>query len=295
MVNLKEKTNGIFIDMHDETAIPEFDETHRKIIKEGTEYSKQTNVAIVSIARNSAKNIGKNLTLLSDVIEPMFNNVYYYLYENDSTDNTAEIISHWAKGKDNVVFETEKLDTPYLPLSTSTTRTENLAKARNKCLDYVKTISDKVDYVIVIDTDFVLFSVKGLMNTMGWLQNQSHVSAIAGYSFLEKKITLPNGTKTNGEILTNYDSWAYRQSWWTDTQQVGLMYWFQWWIPLVGSPLTHVNSAFGGCCVYRKEYFIKGRYSGENCEHVMFHNYLKNTEPSFQLYANPSQIMYVEV
>lgn len=281
--------------MHDYQIMPEFEKSYKEITEAGKYFCKQNNVAIVSIARNASKNLNNNLKIF-DTLESLYNNCYFYIYENDSIDNTKEIIDMWAKNKSNAIFESEKLNTPYLPLSTSTTRTENLAKARNKCLEYVKNeISDKIDYVIVIDIDFINFSINGLYNSFGWLNIHEHIDAIAGFSFLMKKPSFPNGTTTKYDMLTNYDSWAYRHTWWSDTQQSGLMYWFQWWIPLVGSPLIHVNSAFGGCAIYKKKYFISGKYSGENCEHVLFHNSIKNNNQSFNLYVNPSQIMYVEI
>lgn len=280
--------------MHDIHIVEEFESAYNECVLSGESLAKTKNVAIVGIARNVSKNISNNLKTLS-TIEHLFNKCYFYIYENDSTDNSVALISEWANNKSNVVFETETLDTPHMPLSTSNIRTENLAKARNKCLEYVRSISDLIDVVIVIDLDFVNFSINGLKNSLGWFQRHEYVDAIAGFSFLRKKAFFPNNTQTNNEILTNYDSWAYRHTWWTDTQQVGLMYWFQWWIPLVGSPLIEVNSAFGGCSIYKKEPYLAGKYTGENCEHVMFHHNILKNYPTFKLFANPSQIMYVEV
>ena len=281
------------IELHDEKIIQEFQDSYASAVESGKKRASESNVAIVSIARNSAKNLVNNIPVLEQ-IETYFNKCYFYFYENDSTDNTPELLESWSNTKSNVEFVTEKLDTPYLPLSTSNVRTENLARARNKCLEYVRTIQDKVDYVIVIDTDFTKFSINGLMNSFGWF-DIDHVSAIAGFSFLLKNVIFPNGTRSNHEMLTNYDSWAYRHTWWSDTQQVGLMYWFQYWIPLVGSPLIKVNSAFGGCCIYKTKYYLQGKYSGENCEHVMFHQRLHAASKDFDLHVNPSMIMYVEV
>ena len=281
------------IPMHDMKCLIEFNDSYEALIQKGTEYAKTKNIAIVTLARNSSENIGNNLNFLSEQIEPKFNSCHYYIYENDSSDNTPEIIRNWAKTKDNVVFVTEKLDTPYMPLSTSTTRTENLAKARNKYVDYIESIKDKLDYVIVLDSDFRAFSIKGLFNSFGWLSEKPEASAIAGFSFLQKITNFPNGTESKHPLLTNYDSWAYRHTWWSDTQQNGLMYWFQWWIPLIGSPLIKVNSAFGGCCIYNVKDFCSARYSGENCEHVLFNQKITYTNPNFNLYVNPSQIMYV--
>lgn len=280
--------------MHDNIIIPEFETSYKQLIEIGTNSGKEKNVAIVAIARNVEERLPYTLGVF-DEIEKLFNKTYFYLYENDSTDSTVEIIQKWADRKNNVVFEHENVNAPHLPQSTSTLRTENLARARNKCQDYVQSIKDQIDYVIVIDIDFIAFSINGIKNSLGWLQTQSHVSAISGFSFLKKQPIFPNGTLHKNEILTNYDCWAWRHTWWSDTHQVGMMYWFQWWIPLVGSPLIQTNSSFGGSCIYRKDYYLSGKYSGENCEHVMFHQSITQDAKDFSLFCNPSQIMYVEL
>jgi hypothetical protein len=61
--------------------------------------------------------------------------------------------------------------------------------------------------------------------------------------------------------------------------------------PLLGLPPTRVNSAFGGMTIYRTEVFLKGVYSGYDCEHVCFHKHLADLGIDFKLGLNPSQIM----
>ena len=74
------------------------------------------------------------------------------------------------------------------------------------------------------------------------------------------------------------------------------MYWFQWWLPIPGSPPIKVNSAFGGCCIYKTDKYLSGRYNGSNCEHVTLHgDIFVNNEGQFNLFANPSMVMYVGV
>jgi hypothetical protein len=287
-------TNEEDVTMHDQGISPEFEESYASAVKDGEKYALTQRIAILSIARNSEDKLTQNLPFLNS-LESLFKECSFYFYENDSNDNTPSLLKRWADSNPNATAVCEKLNTEYLPLSVSTTRTENLAKARNNCIEYVKQNIDNLDYVIVLDSDFIDFSVKGLLNSFGWFSKHDTISAITGFNFLKKYITFPNATQTKNKILTNYDSWAYRHTWWGDIQQAGLMYWFQYWIPLVGSPLINVNSAFGGCGIYKAKDYIQGEYTGENCEHVMFHQTLYKNVPNFSLHVNPSMIMYVDL
>ncbi len=293
----KEKSvESFFEKMHTDNILTEFHTQYLSMIESGKKLANDSAVAIVSISRNSADALSRNLKMLSDDVEPLFKKVYFYTYENDSEDNTVEVLNQWAEGKNNATIESEERGTPYLPLSTSTVRTENMAHARNKCQDYVKSLQDKVDYVIVIDTDFMDLSVDGILNSMGWLASNSKVDAIAGFSFLFKRVDFTEGYKSKDILLTGYDSWAFRLNHWADVQSRGLMYWFQWWLPLPGSPPIKVNSAFGGCCIYKADKYLSGRYNGSNCEHVTFHgDILVNNNNEFNIFANPSMVMYVGV
>ena len=289
--------NSEFIDqMHSEKILDEFRKQYDDTVDIGKKEAKDATVAVVSISRNSAESVGSCLNFLSDNIEPLFKKVYFYTFENDSEDNTVDVLNKWASNKDNATIESEVRDAPYLPLSTSTVRTENMAYARNKCHDFVRSLQDEVDYVVVIDTDFMDFSVTGFLNSMGWIASNDKIDAISGFSFLFKRMHFTDGLVSKDILLTNYDSWAYRINHWADVQDRGLMYWFQWWLPLPGSPPIKVNSAFGGCCIYRTDKYLSGRYNGSNCEHVTFHgDIFINNNAEFNIFANPSMVMYVGV
>jgi len=128
---------------------------------------------------------------------------------------------------------------------------------------------------------------------MGWLAKHSDtINAIAGNSFQYRSLAEGDEKKT----LWNYDSWAYRQTWWYPLSQpeyfsYNIMTWFNLHIMPTGSQVISVNSAFGGMTIYRLQNFIKGEYNGRDCEHVTFHYSLKQANPDFQLVVNPSQIM----
>lgn len=284
---MNKNTKTIEYDPHYNFIYPEFEKGFKKIVSNGIEYAAKQNIAIVSIARNVEKYLETSLSTFQE-LETKFKSVKYFIYENDSTDNTVNIIKKWQTSKNNVTFINEKLDTPHMPLSTSDIRTSNLANARNKCINYIKSISSSIDYVIVMDIDFQSFFIDGLLNSFGWLSIVKDISALAGFSFILKD-------RNKDTYLINYDCWAYRHNWWTDTYSIGsgLMGWFNHWIPIVGSPIFQVNSAFGGSCIYKPEFYINGEYKGYDCEHVTFHKNLFAKNKNFKLFVNPAQIMYL--
>jgi hypothetical protein len=248
-------------------------------------YSLATNssVAIFTIARNIGDKCKNNLDKLLYLAQK-FKEYKIFIYENDSRDDTSNRIADWSKTKDNVVFVSEKLGERYMPLSKSSVRTNNLARCRNTCKNLSIIHNYQFEYALVIDMDFVDVSEKGLFHGLSYFQNDG-IDAVCGNSFFEKEF------QDNQKIMTNYDSWAYRHTWWSDKQDT--MMWFQFWMPPVGSPPFLVNSAFGGSCWYKSKYFLSGEYSGGDCEHVNFHKNIKTKNPEFHLYLDPSQIMLV--
>jgi glycosyltransferase involved in cell wall biosynthesis len=190
-----------------------------------------------------------------------------FVFENDSTDGTAEALDGHALrndwfhvqhdtwgGIDSRGFEKE--------------RTERLAKARNICMEWVRENGSDNYYTIVLDLDPDYgFSPEGVLNSIGWM-GDSFVQAGAMASYSLYKVKAEDGNIA----LAQYDSWAARLNWWRDRRDdPGGMGWFSLLMPPVGSPPIPMNSAFGGLCVYRTEAFLTGGYSGEDCEHVPHH------------------------
>jgi hypothetical protein len=250
----------------------------------GRQSAANAGVNIVAIARNAMPLLTNTLALVDDV-RAGFGSCQMFVFENDSTDDTALALdSHAARnewfhvrhdtwgGLDQRGFEPE--------------RTVRLAKARNICLEWVLVNGSRNQYTIVVDLDPAYgFSVDGVFNSIGWLGDlaagsPSNPAAMASYSLY--RITHENGNSS----VAQYDSWAARQNWWRDRRdEPGGMAWFSLLLPPVGSPPIPMNSAFGGLCVYRTDAYLSGGYSGEDCEHVPHHR--RMAEAGWQLYLNP--------
>lgn len=249
----------------------------------GKHYAKTQTVGVLSIVRNLGIKYQTNLPVIKNLLSMFAEGSMVQIYENDSIDDTADNIKQYLEktGYEQFSIYSETLDTPYLPLSKSLTRTYNLAKARNQCYNLAK--KKNIDFWLVIDLDFVDMSLEGIMNSMGWLSKHNNISAICGNSLID--IEIPNGKI----VRNNYDSFAFRLNSWSPKPCV----WFANFYLEQGSQPIHVYSGFGGCAIYRNQ-FYSDMYSGEDCEHVMLHSKMYDKFTDFRLFYNPSQQMLVD-
>lgn len=272
---------------------PELYSDYVKMTNIGKEYLSNIGIGIVGLCRNNSAKIN-NFFNIAHYLSSQAKQTQIFIYENDSTDDTVAQLEKFGSYHDNFAFISDTLNRKQYGQVKDLERTQNLAEYRNKCLDYIRNnFSDNIEYIIVMDTDLLEISIEGFFNSFGWLKtNKDIISAICGFSY--------TFNKSRG-MLWNYDSWAFRWTWWEDQLQYShhLNYnpsmWFGFWCPYIGSSPIAVNSGFGGYCIYRKKDLLKTRYEGNDCEHVCLHKNLKKTIPNFQLYANPSQITLLDI
>jgi hypothetical protein len=202
----------------------------------------------------------------------MFREWSAYIFENDSADQTKDVLAAWADGQQRQA----SLNTngrPHLNGTIEPVRTHALAEYRAECQRWVRD-GEPVDYVCVFDTDaWGGWSVDGVANSIGWLvEMQGEASCMASYSWAEVR-------QPTGNLAIHYDAFAARLNHWQRRDQN----WFHVWHPVVGSPPVRFNSAFGQLAVYTSDAYLAMRYSGEDCEHVCAHR----TMPG-ELFLNPS-------
>ena len=237
---------------------------HRKV-EEGRKVAHESQLAVVGLARNCDKNLRNTLELLSELSQEFFS-VGGFVYENDSEDTTKEVLKKYKPQWMTVKNET--LNRPHLPTEFQGPRTEALAEYRNACVDWVKEKAEHTDFVVVIDLDpDGGFSVEGVLNSIGWLAASKSLGGLGSYSLIRRTI---DGT----EHFAHYDSFAARLNWWRDRRKETGLTWFSTLLPPAGSPPFIMNSCFGGLGVYKTQAFVEGTYSGEDCEHVLFHKTL---------------------
>jgi hypothetical protein len=272
-----------------------FVKEYHQVNQHGEKYLQNKRITIISLARNIDNHINTNIPLVYNFLTDLGIVCNWIIFENDSIDNTKISLQNLSKKNTNIHVISENLSREHYGPVKSTERIQALSEYRNKAQKYANNISS--DFVLVLDLDFIDINLEGILNSFGWLSIDDNIHAIAGNSFEYKKGL--TSSDPNAYNLWNYDSWAFRNNWWTDLHNsrpapnntIDPMLWFGLWIPPTGSRPIKVNSAFGGSCIYRSNIYFKGNYDYQDCEHVCFHYSLSKVSNNFTLVLNPSQQM----
>ena len=244
----------------------EFAEQYASAVRVGREIAADRTVALVAIARNATPWLPQTLGLVEET-GAMFRSWSAFIFENDSEDETKDVLAAWADGTQRQVSLNVN-HRPHLSHTIATERTIALAEYRTQCQWWVRQ-GEPCDYVIVFDSDaWGGWSVDGVATSVAHIEAARGASCMASYSWAEH----------NGHAI-QYDAFAARQNHWRRRDQT----WFHHWHPPVGSLPLRFNSAFGQLALYRRDAYLAMRYSGEDCEHVCAHR----TMPG-RLYLNPS-------
>ena len=216
-------------------------------------------VIVCGCTKNSASYIYKHLQLLYDMY-PLFKTFKMLVYENDSTDNTVNILEEFKKTHPFFDYISENLD--------NRPRTDILAHGRNTLLRHIQGF----EYMIMTDLDDVIATfkpgqIKYLFEHNEW---DGLLANCLGkyYDIWALRIERDKWTPLSPFQVIDYDCWEKAQQY--RTKQVISQHQIN--IP-VSTPLIPVNSAFGGFGIYKVNK-INGRYNGyggRRCEHVEFH------------------------
>ena len=254
---------------------PEFVEEYAQAVQFGREVASRSSIAFVFLARNSMPWLPQTLALIEQT-GACFESWSAFAMENDSVDSTKDVLTEWADNRQRQA----SLNTyarPHLSHTMTQERTVALAEYRNACRQWVQD-GDSVDLVCVLDSDsWGGWSVDGLLTSVAHIA-RGDWWGLASYSWCE--MNTPHGPYAAG-----YDAWACRWTWWSQRSHD----WFHHLHLPVGSRPVEMNSAFGQLAVYRANAYLRGRYSGETCEHVPYHRSIAehpDTRGSFGL--NPS-------
>ena len=244
-------------------------------------------IVFLGAARNCAGKITESINRVLELAK-YFKEYRIKIFENDSSDETPQLISDSLKGNVNAEVFTEKELCAALP-----SRTQRLAHARNCLLDATIEQQADFDYVCWLDLDGL---VDSRFTNEGFLSNFKY-EAVWDAVF---PVTMP----------IYYDIWALREKY---ISPIDIVWHSQHLVPSVirskrnlhaaVQQLTQdnlsgwlsVESAFGGFGLYKMDISSKGRYVGiinneEICEHVTYNESLYRA--GARLYINPECITH---
>ena len=254
---------------------PEFAEDYAEAVRFGREAAADKSVAIVGICRNAMPFLPQTLRLIEET-GAMFREWSAYLVENDSTDATKDVLKSWADNRQRFVSLND-YGRPHLNHTIAPERTHALAEYRADCQSWVRH-GEHPDFVLVVDTDpWGGWSVDGVATSVAHM-SRGDWWGLASYSWCEMNTAI-------GPFPAGYDAWACRWTWWDQRSHD----WFHHLHLPVGSRPVEMNSAFGQLAVYQADAYLRGRYSGETCEHVPFHKSIaEHPETRGRFGLNPS-------
>ncbi len=231
-------------------------------------------IAVIALWRDSSKYLTNTLYQLEkqEIRLSSKYKFFYSFYENDSVDNTSELLSNWIDRHDGFLLS-EKRNDPKWKSVPSIRRTKLMAEYRNLALKGLKKIN--FDYLFVLDTD-IIFDNNLINKMLNILDSSSTIGMITPNTIQD----IPDAYESKSEY-SYYDSWAL-----LDIQgNNGLSYASNPFILLEDRNLwnaglrVNVQSAFGGAALIRGNLFENTNlcWSGDNgCEHWDFCAKIRN-------------------
>ncbi|MDR0613708.1 MAG: hypothetical protein LBG45_09605 [Dysgonamonadaceae bacterium] len=252
-------------------------------------------IIICGIVRNCGKNLKRNIRTI-DKICNLARDYHVVMFENDSTDNTKQILTDWADNRKNIHISLNDFNTVTIPDKRnilinpffSVYRIEKMASYRNFYLDYIEREKLPGDYVIIVDLDVHKICLEGIVAAFslncGWDALTSNGISHAPSSLFRKRY---------------YDSYALiecGQENIPQTESTIRAAQYRWAFLKPDMPLIRVASAFGGLAIYRREAIAGCRYGvlmnddekvESRTEHFFFHQQMKERGYD-KIFINPA-------
>jgi len=225
-------------------------------------------IAVISLWRDSQSYIYTSLKQLANQEKDLGSDYsfFYSFYENDSVDDTPQILSKWLEDRQGILL-TQKCNHPKWESVPSRSRTVAMAQYRNFCLHSLR--ERKYDYLFIIDSD--IYYNHDLFKSMIDLIDNNKT-----YGMITPNTQQNVSDKFDSNQSTSYyDSWALK-----DLQgNQGLSFAYNPFI-MMNDRLKwekflpiNVSSAFGGISIVRGNLLQEENlmWNGDlGCEHWYF-------------------------
>ncbi|MCL1932276.1 MAG: hypothetical protein FWF53_00465 [Candidatus Azobacteroides sp.] len=264
------------------------------MLNEGLKKLSESTLIICGIVRNCGKNLKKNIRTINHLCD-LAKDYRVVMFENDSVDNTEQILTDWANERKNVHISLNDFNTITIPEKHSEVnpifsahRIKKMAEYRNYYLDYIDKENLPGDYVIVVDMDVREIHIKGIILSFAlnyeWDALAANGISRAPSSFFRKRY---------------YDTYALiecGQEHIPQTEDSIQAAQYKWAFLEPNMPLIRVASAFGGLAVYKRKAIANCRYGvlmnedkKVECktEHFFFYRQMK-ANGFDKVYINPA-------
>ena len=172
----------------------------------------QSNVVITGLCRNIISVLDQTMSRLYKTAE-LFNDCKFVIYENDSTDGTAQRLQKYASKDRDIILVQENTGHKQFDKTRELERPKYLGGLRNECNAAIKNLNSlfPIDYIIVIDLDLEGgWSYDGILNSLSY-DDWSAITA-NGIEFQEIHTT----DKVTAKVSVShqrlfFDTWAYKE------------------------------------------------------------------------------------
>lgn len=255
---------------------PEFHAEYRQRVASGRQRMSATTAVIGGLARDVAGVLPLTIARIEQ-IGAMFADYRVVIYENDSRDDTPQLLTDWAARNSRVHVTIERRGDLVNPNTRCLKRAERMAHYRNQCLEAIRARFADFGHVLIVDTDLADgWSFDGLANTFG----HDDWDFVGSNGLILKRV----GWQLN--VAMQYDAWAFRSDEAFTPYSTKLVNHMSW---TRGAPLVPVTCSFGGLGVYRMPAYLAGQYAGHDVDHVT-HQQIARPQGFTRTFLNPSQI-----
>lgn len=184
-------------------------------VNNGRKIAQNKSIILCGIVRNVSKSIERNIACLHRTGQ-LFKDYHIYLYENDSSDNTVELLTKLKNNK-FTFFSEHREDMDYrkdLDNGVDTyhyKRSQILANCRNKYLNYVREHFSHFDYMCVVDLDIKGgWSYDGFLSGINCIESENKTACVSAYGVISEPTNSLRLEDIEQFQYIFYDSFAFR-------------------------------------------------------------------------------------
>lgn len=261
-----------------------------ELIKAGINEAKNNEILICGLVRNCEKQMINNIKPLENFCS-YFKKYKVVIFENDSNDNTREILKSWEQNNNNIHlikcknnYDCKlKTKTGYNYGQFNKKRFLKMAYYRDHYMKHVKRSNSKYTMLIDFDLDLNFINIPGFMYTLSTHDKWNGI-------FINGKNSLPLSFSL---LNFPYDALAYSHNnkfirIKNNTNKYNFNNLFlttKLYLSLIKKSnqdniITPVESAFNGMCVYKtnelKKYTYLKNFDGTYCEHIHINKQMNN-------------------
>jgi len=254
----------------------------------------ESTLIVCGIVRDCGKSLKRNIRTIMQLCR-LAKDYHVVIYENDSADNSKQILQEWASRDKNIHVSLNTFGIITIPQNNNTVnpvyskhRIEKMASYRNYYLEYIEKEKLLGDYVIVVDLDVYKIYLQGIIQAFA-LDCEWDALTATGISrapsvwfrkrYFDAYALIECGLEANPKTERNIRAAQYR-----------------WAFIRRGMPLFRVASAFGGLAIYKRESIVQCRYGVLpnddervecHAEHTFFHQQMKERGHD-RIFINPA-------